>query len=134
MPSIGFSKMSSINHNQTQTTITKEQAQQWADALRSGKFKQTKGTLQDNLGHCCLGVACEIFIPKAEIKRDERGEIDGGYPEHQPNAPIWLKIINDDFYERAGGVWLSRLNDTEGYSFDDIAGIIELVYVHGALD
>ena len=37
-----------------------EKAQAWLDALRSGKFAQTKYNLKDDMGYCCLGVACEV--------------------------------------------------------------------------
>lgn len=30
-------------------------------ALRSGKYKQTIGTLKDSKGYCCLGVASKLF-------------------------------------------------------------------------
>ena len=39
----------------------------WIAALRSGKYSQTKEYLQDSRGYCCLGVACEILIPKKKI-------------------------------------------------------------------
>lgn len=32
------------------------------EALRSGEFKQTRGVLKDSEGHCCLGVACEVYL------------------------------------------------------------------------
>jgi hypothetical protein len=35
-------------------------AMKWADALESGKYKQTAGVLKDNDGWCCLGVLCDI--------------------------------------------------------------------------
>jgi hypothetical protein len=38
----------------------------WVEALRSGKFKQTRGKLRSrNAAYCCLGVACEV----AEVPR-----------------------------------------------------------------
>lgn len=33
----------------------------WLDALRSGKYTQTKQVLRDEDGFCCLGVACDIY-------------------------------------------------------------------------
>ncbi len=37
----------------------------WIEALRSGKYKQTKEVLHDGDGFCCLGVLCEVLgIPK----------------------------------------------------------------------
>lgn len=32
------------------------------DALRSGEYEQTEGTLENNKGNCCLGVACREYI------------------------------------------------------------------------
>jgi hypothetical protein len=32
----------------------------WVAALRSGKYKQVTGSLQNNGGFCCLGVLCDI--------------------------------------------------------------------------
>lgn len=33
----------------------------WVDALKSGNYKQTECCLNDKHGHCCLGVACDVF-------------------------------------------------------------------------
>jgi len=35
--------------------------QQWISALISGEYKQTEGTLKDEHGYCCLGVACSVM-------------------------------------------------------------------------
>ena len=40
--------------------LTKTQATEWINALRSGKYEQTKKMLQDENGFCCLGVFCAI--------------------------------------------------------------------------
>lgn len=37
-------------------------AKAWVEALRSGKYPQTKNYLHDTHGFCCLGVACELAI------------------------------------------------------------------------
>ncbi len=34
--------------------------QKWIEALRSGKYDQTKGALRTEAGFCCLGVLCEV--------------------------------------------------------------------------
>lgn len=40
---------------------------QWVDALRSGKYNQCRGNLHVlDVGHCCLGVACDIFLGKED--------------------------------------------------------------------
>ncbi len=50
------------------TPWQKDFFQKWVDALRSRKYKQTKGWLKhqhgDEIGHCCLGVACDLYNPK----------------------------------------------------------------------
>lgn len=114
--------------------LTKSQAQRWANALRSGKYKQTKMTLQDSNGYCCLGVACSIFIPKAKQDKSMHGidlVLSGKLPSNQPNAPEWLKRINSIMTSKLG-IGFVCLNDSY-YNFDEIADIIELIYVHEAL-
>lgn len=39
-----------------------EARQKLCEALRSGKYKQGRGMLCGELGHCCWGVACEVFL------------------------------------------------------------------------
>lgn len=34
---------------------------QWIKALRSGKYKQTRGRLKGDGGFCCLGVLCDVL-------------------------------------------------------------------------
>jgi hypothetical protein len=60
---------------------------QWVKALRSGKYKQGKGTLKQydskgNAQHCCLGVLCELY--NQEMKKSKKKTL----PE---------KIYNKDF-------------------------------------
>ena len=45
--------------------------QKWVEALRSGKYKQTKGELKNGQGFCCLGVACEIGLTKRRYNGDD---------------------------------------------------------------
>jgi hypothetical protein len=58
--------------------MIKEKAMELVAALRSGKYAQTKNTLRDEQGFCCLGVACDIsglddWSPVVdEIDGDER--------------------------------------------------------------
>ena len=111
---------------------TKKQVEKWSAALRSGEYKQTYGTLQDSEGYCCLGVACRLFIPSWK----QKGKIflTGAVPDDQPNAPFWLIEVNRDFYLKSG-ITLMQLNDqSPRYSFNEIADLLELVYIHKALD
>lgn len=122
----------------------------WTDALRSGKYKQTKNTLQDAKGYCCLGVACDLFIPNPRISSID-GYLFGAHPSAQTDAPKWLRDINGDFFRRTG-MLLTLLNDkgigdtTLGngtkykftkigsLTFDEIADLLEAVYIHKVLD
>jgi len=117
--------------------MKKEIAEKWIAELRSGKYQQTSAALQDKYGFCCLGVACHVFIPSDQIQLDLDGRITGGMPYNQPGSPLWLSGINNDF-ERKTGEELADLNDgtTEygSFSFDEIADLIQLVYIHKILN
>lgn len=43
----------------------------WVNALRSGEYKQTRETLYDGAGYCCLGVLCKVA--GLEIRKDGGG-------------------------------------------------------------
>lgn len=121
----------------------------WVQALRSGKYSQTKKVLNDQNGFCCLGVACDIFIPEDKQQKND-GHFTGNFPNQQLYSPEWLVLINSDFYIRTG-IGLSDLNDgtDEIYfkleedgtivaekmslTFDEIADLLELVYIHKVL-
>lgn len=98
----------------------------WIQALRSGKYEQTKGTLhvQDN-GYCCLGVLCDVFdSSRWHIEAPGRcvswsynsGDIRQGFPPHALLQEIGL---NQEFASR-----LADKND-KGATFKDIAQMIE---------
>lgn len=98
----------------------------WLAALRSGKYKQTKGQLKNSEGHCCLGVASELAIQQGIVKKFRHS--DTGL---MPKVKKWLGINseygefnkailkNGDFFDSLAG-----LNDN-GTSFKKIAQIIE---------
>jgi hypothetical protein len=105
--------------------LPKEFKEKWIAALRSGKFKQGSGYLQDGDEYCCLGVACRIAHPKMDIQKlcligvDDFGEskikkikvpsiIKGG------DTPSENKIVSR----------LTKMND-KGKSFKTIANYIE---------
>lgn len=111
---------------------TEEEIKKWVIALRSGKYKQTSYRLQDKYGYCCLGVACDIFIPKNKLKIKGKFMI-GQTPGYQKNSPYWLRKINMELNLLIGKP-LAGLNDKEALSFDEIADVLELIYIHKALD
>jgi hypothetical protein len=117
-------------------------AQIWVDALKSGKYPQAKYRLtllkkdQSLIGHCCLGVACELAIQdgvQISIRTtdanlgEKEGEIlakeyEGNFGLLPTKVQKWLGLAY-----RAGGFGfssLAQLNDS-GKTFAEIAAVIE---------
>lgn len=113
--------------------INKREFKLWIAALDSGEYKQSHCALQTSVWYCCLGVGCAVAIPKELISLNSDGFIEGGMPLEQPAAPKWLVNINKDFRDKTGRD-LMGLNDTYGFTFPEIATLLELVYVHKMLD
>lgn len=107
---------------------TKANINRWIRELRSGEYKQTHGALQDAKGFCCLGVACDIFTPARALIRDDAGHIFGGMPATQPYTPIWIVELCMDF-EKLIGVNLPTLNDDDDFTFDEIADLLQAIYI-----
>lgn len=113
--------------------MNKEIKQQWVKALRSGKYEQTKGTLRDEVGFCCLGVLCDLhakaglgkwdiknwYLSQANVLPDEVIE----WADLDDMDP--LIRFEDDRTDEQGYRRLSGLNDQEQCTFDQIADVIE---------
>jgi hypothetical protein len=108
-----------------------KQLKKWIAALDSGEYKQGKFKLQHKDKYCCFGVGCMVIVPKT--KRYMYGSrLYGTHADCQPFAPEWLKQINGNFQNKTG-TFLTDLND-QGYTFSEIATLLELVYIHKILD
>lgn len=112
----------------------------WITALRSGEYRQSKFALQNAEGFCCLGVACKVSIPPELLSMIlDPGPIyiSGSSLLRQRHAPVWLANIDYNFLKQTG-VRLSSLNDFgvgfESFNFDEIADLIQLVYIEGILE
>ena len=111
-------------------TWTKEQQAEhrklWVEALRSGKYKQTRKRLRDETGFCCLGVACEVSGLGRWV--EGRFVLNG---DEVTSASIMLPQAVREFYGIAhgeGGFGKSGLtheNDSVRATFEQIADIIE---------
>lgn len=113
--------------------INKKQFDTWIKALRSGKYSQTQFVLQDQHGFCCLGVGCDVLIPKSLVSLSYDGYIHGSFAEAQRHAPKWLKEIDNNFSHLTLSS-LSILNDAHGFTFDEIADVLEAAYVWKVLE
>jgi hypothetical protein len=96
-------------------------------ALRSGEYKQTKETLQDKDGYCCLGVMCAVYesVTGNFLRRDGfSGELYGGDLGDQKGVKDWVGLRNY-IGESHSNLTLAELNDDESYTFLQIADYIE---------
>ena len=95
----------------------------WVDALESGKYTQTEGTLKDAYGgFCCLGVACDV---SGLGKWDKDGfylKEDGGLPK---KVVDYFGLEDSTGFEVKKGSYIGKfltdLNDAAGLSFKQIA-------------
>lgn len=117
----------------------RERIQMWADALRSGEYKQGTGTLKDEDGrYCCLGVACEISgLGEWDTARRyviSDGSMDGDYDiAFMPQSVAeWYGFENGNV--RLDTVmgrpeFATTLNDAYRYNFKEIADAIERTFL-----
>ncbi len=97
----------------------------WLKALRSGKFKQTKGRLryktEDGYAYCCLGVLEQV-----------RCEVEGKrFPSRLPHGQVltvstmeWAGL-NDDNPSLPGDDYCAATLNDNGHDFKYIADRIE---------
>lgn len=115
--------------------INKIEFKKWIIALRSGQYPQGTHFLQSFKGYCPLGVACRVLIPKKELTLTSDNRISGFLPSGQPAAPKWLVLINRDVMRKRTGLGgITGMNDRHGFTFNEIADILELLYIHKALE
>jgi len=108
----------------------------WLGYLRGGEFKQTKSTLKDSEGFCCLGVLCQLHADMhpdgCDLGFHENGSggfsylgVPGTLP---PQVQEWAGIghTNPEVVVNRKGrdLSLAMLNDS-GFTFDQIADVIE---------
>lgn len=119
----------------TAKTKLNKNARAWVKALRSGKYKQVQNSLTsvdqktgEILGHCCLGVLCELAV-KAKVIPPPRAGSDNLYYDGE-NAILtdavrdWAGLKTSTGRFNGGDSALTVSND-EGKSFKQIARIIE---------
>lgn len=101
----------------------------WVKGLRSGKFKQGKGRLQDGDRFCCLALLC-LCAPQEIVERTAIPDaIAGVNLGHQKKVMEWSGIQSEEgwFIPYPGQTTspsLAQGND-QGLTFNDSADIIE---------
>lgn len=125
------------------TPEVESQIKAWIKDLRSGKFKQGDGLLHnsDKNTFCCLGVACTRFVAVGELNgREVPSDV------RSRGIPDWIGRVNSDFRRKVDAeLDLMEMNDSDEFyidgaviqgvfTFDEIADMLELVYIHEALE
>ena len=97
-------------------------AQKWVDALRSGKYTQTRGALRNDEGNnpkfCCLGVACDLYAKETNVD---------GWRKIETGLNTLYKFVSDessseDALPESVAEWLG-LNSVEGEFDPELAGL-----------
>lgn len=96
--------------------MEREMAQNWCEALRSGKYEQTNGTLTACGKFCCLGVLDDLY-PELNL---------AGKNENSLGNHIKAGLKTGLGHLPSGGV-LAYMNDS-GSTFNEIADVIEAEY------
>ena len=92
---------------------------EWLEALESGKYGQTRGTLKRSEGFCCLGVVCELFDSSkwAHINNGYVYQLDGiMLYGHLPAVYQQALAMTAEVHDRC-----INLNDWQFFSFISIA-------------
>lgn len=92
----------------------------WVEALRSGKYNQTRSCLKNLDGHCCLGVLCDVVNPKGWLKGAGHEQGIGSMQNLMPDDGVMRSVGVD----RKGLRRLAEANDI-GETFAQIADRIE---------
>lgn len=123
----------------TKTYTPEEARAEWVKDLRSNKFTQTAGALFQDGGRCCLGVACATYErltgdkiltrrkneDNARLFKNGNDFEDGVLPSVVQD---WLGMYTktgEYFDERGKRQALVEDNDDRGFSFKDIANLVE---------
>lgn len=125
--------------------VNKENVRKWVDALRSGKYKQCRSYLNKGDAYCCLGVACEVAFKNGvavEIvnlnENTSNAEAIRSYNKNTIDLPTvvkeWLGFEQHSPTVRLSNnreEFLTNLNDSYKFSFEQIADLIEAQFING---
>ena len=108
-------------HNHPMTPKQVERNQNWVKALRSGEYRQGVNFLERRNGECCcLGVASKLLRDNHAVGDDGEYKHFGDYGLMSPQGRI--------FYTKFS---LADLNDNHGWTFEEIANLIEASLEYG---
>lgn len=104
--------------------MNKDLKKLWVEALRSGKYKQTKGRLQsaDGNAYCCLGVL-EHCVMGVEYGPQYRRDANPDMLLYFVKNPKKATCKKADLLSTGVQFWF--MNDHKGMTFTEIADYIE---------
>lgn len=135
--------------------MKRELFNKWTAALRSGNYTQGHGRLRsENDTFCCLGVLCEVHDDVVRFTHPKTGDVGYVYQDaffrgslnpvvnlslQEDCAPRGLNL-REELGLAAGGKNIVSLhgslmdyNDSRGYSFDQIADVLDEFVAEGVL-
>lgn len=108
----------------------------WVMALRSGVYSQTSEKLRNGDSFCCLGVACDIWNPDGwrmgggqDVLMASGWKYSGSSLGLPPEIRDFLELTDGEAYLPGEDDALTYKNDTLGWSFDQIADLLEEKYL-----
>ena len=115
--------------------MKKEVKDKWLEALRSGKYKQGRGFLKQELlteegfCYCVLGVLCEVIKEEVGLTEETRGSVrrfDGLTASLPKQAQLYTGLYSQlpQVRHKQRKVSIASLNDI-GMPFSELADIIE---------
>lgn len=118
-----------------------ERLKTWVAALRSGKYTQGRYFLKQGKTHCCLGVACDVYAQANKKDVDDLlgDELHSDTTEIPQEVADYFGLANCPPSSLPNNLCtydammthtiytavLSKLNDGLGYTFEQIAKVIE---------
>lgn len=94
--------------------------QKWVEALRSGKYQQTKNLFACDGKHCAVGVLIDLYL-----KENDKSEIVIDELESMPTSvSLWAELESPTFETPISILDVMELNDA-GHPFADLADFIE---------
>ncbi len=101
----------------------------WVEALRSGKYKQTRSALIETRedgarAFCCLGVLCDSAGALWESVDEERGYLEGMAIRASDGSFLSHSVLDLVGFDHSTQRTLANMNDA-GKPFPEIADYIE---------
>lgn len=89
----------------------------WIEALYSGAYQQSRGSLRKDDTFCCLGVLCDLVDPEGWKKNPFANHYSFKLYNSMPPTDIMVSMG----LTYADTTTLSTLNDSSNFSFEEIA-------------